>query len=179
MLRLSDVSNRRARDGSYDQLSYAFPAIRCLDSPDDSVRRAQKDLAEATRKAPVLGRLSGADLQCPLWPVESAPRPPRITADGAPPILVIGTTGDPATPYENAPAMADQLKSGVLVTFNGEGHLAYGKSECVTTARPRVPGRRCGAAGPHRPADRSTRQVRWWCLLEDRKSFRPSASPSI
>ena len=131
VLRLSDVSNRRARDGSYDQLSYAFPAIRCLDSPDDSVRRAQKDLAEATRKAPVLGRLSGADLQCPLWPVESAPRPPRITADGAPPILVIGTTGDPATPYENAPAMADQLKSGVLVTFNGEGHLAYGQSECV------------------------------------------------
>ena len=45
MLRLSDVSNRRTRDGSYDQLSYAFPAIRCLDSPDDSVRRAQKDLA--------------------------------------------------------------------------------------------------------------------------------------
>ncbi len=132
LLHLSDVSNHRARDGSYDQISYAFPAIRCLDSPDDSVRRAQKDLAEATRKAPVLGRLSGTDLQCPLWPVESAPRPPRITADGAPPILVIGTTGDPATPYENAPAMADQLKSGVLVTSNGEGHLAYGKSECIT-----------------------------------------------
>ena len=86
LLRLSDVSNRRARDGSYDQLSYAFPAIRCLDSQDDSVRKAQKDLAEASRKAPVLGRLSGADLVCPLWPVESAPRPPRITADGAAPI---------------------------------------------------------------------------------------------
>ena len=131
MLRIADVSIRRARDGSYEQLGYAFPAIRCLDSPDDSVREAQKDQAAVSRKAPVLGPLSGADLQCPLWPVDSAPRPPRITADGAPPIIVIGTTGDPATPYENAPAMADQLKSGVLVTFNGEGHLAYDESECV------------------------------------------------
>ena len=131
LLRLSDASNRRKRDGSYDQLSYAFPAIRCRDSSDDSVSEAQKELLEATRKAPVLGRLSGADLQCPLWSVGSAPRPPRITADGAPPIVVIGTTGDPATPYEYAPAMADQLTSGLLVTLNGEGHLAYGRSECV------------------------------------------------
>ena len=45
--------------------------------------------------------------------------------------MVIGTTGDPATPYEYAKSMADQLSSAVLVTFNGEGHLAYGQSSCV------------------------------------------------
>ena len=45
--------------------------------------------------------------------------------------MVIGTTGDPATPYEYAENMADQLASAVLVTFNGEGHLAYDRSECV------------------------------------------------
>ena len=44
---------------------------------------------------------------------------------------MIGTTGDPATPYEYAEDMADQLRSGVLVTFDGEGHLAFGSSECV------------------------------------------------
>ena len=66
-----------------------------------------------------------------LWPVKSAPKQPVVDADGAPPILVIGTTGDPATPYEYAKSMADELSSAVLVTFNGEGHLAHGQSGCV------------------------------------------------
>ena len=46
--------------------------------------------------------------------------------------MVIGTTGDPATPYEYAVDMADRLQSGVLITFDGEGHLAYDRSECVS-----------------------------------------------
>jgi len=54
-----------------------------------------------------------------------------VDADGAPPIVVIGTTGDPATPYEYAKSMARELGSGVLVTLDGEGHLAYGQSGCV------------------------------------------------
>ena len=51
--------------------------------------------------------------------------------EGAPPIMVVGTTGDPATPYEYAQSMARALGSGVLVTLDGEGHLAYGQSACV------------------------------------------------
>ena len=47
--------------------------------------------------------------------------------------MVIGTTGDPATPYEYAKSMADELSPAVLVTFDGEGHLAYGQSRCVKT----------------------------------------------
>ena len=72
------------------------------------------------------GRLNGPDLACPLWPVKPGPKQPA-DANGAPPILVIGTTGDPATPYEYAVGMAAELSSGVLVTFDGEGHLAYGR----------------------------------------------------
>jgi pimeloyl-ACP methyl ester carboxylesterase len=131
LLLLADASDRRNRDGTYGQLNYAFPAIRCLDSQDDSVRAAEKRLAEESRRAPILGRLNGPDLVCSLWPVKSAPKQPAVDADGAPPIVVIGTTGDPATPYEYAKSMAGQLSSAVLVTFNGEGHLAYGQSGCV------------------------------------------------
>ena len=131
MLQLADASDRRDRDGSYGQLNYAFPAIRCLDSQDNSVRAAEKRLAQDSRSAPILGPLNGPELVCPLWPVKSAPKQPKVDGTGAPPIVVIGTTGDPATPYEYAESMARQLRSGVLVTFNGEGHLAYGQSECV------------------------------------------------
>jgi pimeloyl-ACP methyl ester carboxylesterase len=131
LLQLADAADRRDRDGTYGQLMYAFPAIRCLDSQDNSVRAAQKRLAEDSRQAPILGELNGPDLVCPLWPVKSASAQPEIDADGAPPIVVVGTTGDPATPYEYAKSMADELTSAVLVTFDGEGHLAYGQSVCV------------------------------------------------
>jgi hypothetical protein len=131
LLALADASDRRNRDGDYGQLNYAFPAIRCVDSQDDSVRAAEKRLAEESRRAPILGQLNGPDLTCALWPVKSAPKQPAVDGGGAPAIVVIGTTGDPATPYEYAKSMADQLSSAVLVTFNGEGHLAYGQSSCV------------------------------------------------
>ena len=131
MLVLGDRSNFRRDDGSYDQINYSFPAVRCLDSQDDSVREAEKRYDRVAKVAPVLGRLGGADLTCALWPVAPAPPQPSIDGDGAPPIMVIGTTGDPATPYEYAVDMADRLKSGVLVTNQGEGHLAYGSSECI------------------------------------------------
>ncbi|HJY45031.1 MAG TPA: alpha/beta hydrolase [Propionibacteriaceae bacterium] len=131
LLQLADAADRRNRDGSYGQLMFAFPAIRCLDSQDNSVRAAAKKLAEDAKEAPILGRLNGPDLACPLWPVKPAPKQPKVDGNGAPPIVVIGTTGDPATPYEYAKSMADELSSAVLVTLNGEGHLAYGQSRCV------------------------------------------------
>ena len=77
------------------------------------------------------GEFWGSDLICPLWPVAPAPKTPKIIARGARPIVVIGTTGDPATPYEYAVGMGKQLDSGVLVTFRGYGHLAYGQSPCI------------------------------------------------
>lgn len=58
-----------------------------------------------------------------------------IPAEGAAPIVVVGTTNDPATPYEWSVSMADQLSSGVLVTRVGEGHTGYNKGNpCVDAA---------------------------------------------
>jgi pimeloyl-ACP methyl ester carboxylesterase len=58
-----------------------------------------------------------------------------VHAAGAPPILVIGTTRDPATPYVWAQALAKQLKSGVLLTYEGDGHTAYLRHDsCVDAA---------------------------------------------
>ena len=134
LLALADAGNFRTDDGRYGQINYAFPAIRCLDSRATSVAAAERAARRLEKRAPVLGPLSGPDLVCPLWPVRPAPKEPRITARGAAPILVLGTTGDPATPYENAVGMARQLESGVLVTLQGEGHTAYGQSACVQQA---------------------------------------------
>jgi pimeloyl-ACP methyl ester carboxylesterase len=131
LLTLGDRSNFRQDDGSYDQINYSFPAVRCLDSQEQSVREVQRNYAKISKAAPVLGRLGGADLTCVLWPVAPTPPPPSVDGAGARPIVVIGTTGDPATPYEYAVDMANRLQSAVLITFDGEGHLAYHKSECV------------------------------------------------
>jgi pimeloyl-ACP methyl ester carboxylesterase len=132
MLRIADAYLGRAEDGSYDQDISANPAIRCLDSQDTSVRKElTEDAAEIKKKETTLGEFWGSDLICPLWPVAPAPKSPKITARGAPSIVVIGTTGDPATPYEYAVGMAKQLDSGVLVSFRGFGHLAYSQSPCV------------------------------------------------
>jgi len=132
LLALADAGNFRSADGTYGQINYSFPAVRCLDSRDVSVAKAQREAERVKKKAPVLGPLAGADLVCPLWSVAPAPKEPKITGEGAAPILVLGTTGDPATPYENAVGMASQLESGLLVTLEGEGHTAYDQSDCVS-----------------------------------------------
>src|SRR5262249_55284523 len=64
-------------------------------------------------------------LPCTYWPVKSRERPAPIHARGTPPIVVVGTVGDPATPYSWARALAEQLDSGHLLTYNGTGHTAY------------------------------------------------------
>ena len=131
LMYFADQYNQRGKGGVYGQLQFSFPAIRCLDSQDVSVAKAEREGAEEATRAPTLGPFAGADLVCPLWPVAPAPKEPTIRGRGAAPILVVGTTGDPATPYEYAERMADQLESGHLLTLKGEGHLGYGQSPCV------------------------------------------------
>ena len=70
-------------------------------------------------------------LICAFWPVPPTGNAEPLHAPGAPPILVVGTTHDPATPYEWAQALASQLDSGVLLTRDGDGHTAYFSSTCV------------------------------------------------
>ncbi len=131
LLALADAGNERGRDGHYGSIATAFPAIRCRDSQAESVAAADRTAASLVPKAPVLAPFSGPDVYCPLWPVAPGPKTGRLHRVGDRPVVVVGTTGDPATPYEYAVDMARQLDSAVLVTYEGEGHTAYGTSACV------------------------------------------------
>lgn len=126
LLDAADGYNRRDNRGDYGQLLFSFAAIRCLDEADPGIDGAKRKAARDEIKAPIFGKYFGPDFACPTWPVAAIPKPAKITAVGAAPIVVIGTTRDPATPYEYAVGMARQLDSGVLVTRDGEGHTAYG-----------------------------------------------------
>ncbi|NCT92170.1 alpha/beta hydrolase [Cellulomonas sp. APG4] len=128
----------RTADGDYlDNTMVAFTAINCLDYPSERMDAAA--LAERTAAieevAPTLGRFFATDVGCDGWAVPSTGERGPIAADGAAPIVVVGTTGDPATPYAWSVSLAEQLSSGVLVTWEGEGHTAYLRSNaCVTDA---------------------------------------------
>jgi hypothetical protein len=91
-------------------------------------------------------------LACAVWPVP--PREPTgaIAATGTPPILVVGTTKDPATPYEQAIALARQLAHGVLLTVAGSQHTSFASgnacadrtiSRFLLTGTPPDDGARC------------------------------------
>jgi pimeloyl-ACP methyl ester carboxylesterase len=135
LLVLSDGYYERDADGRYSNLMFANAAVNCLDLPPsfdtpDEVRRA---LPEFEKASPVFGEgLAWAALNCAYWPVAATGEPHRIEAKGAAPIVVVGTTRDPATPYRWAQALAGQLSSGRLLTYEGDGHTAYGRgSACV------------------------------------------------
>lgn len=134
LLRASDGLNSRSEDGTYGSLFYSFQAIGCADSDDQGVLDAERRWTDDQRKAPVYGKYFGPGYTCALWPVNSAPQL-KPTGSGAGPIVVVGATGDPATPYQHAVTMAQQLESAVLLTYEGEGHGTFGgKSECVDNA---------------------------------------------
>ncbi len=108
-------------------------AINCLDHPVARRLSSYPTLAAyAAAEAPVFGPLlAWGLLQCAVWPVAPTRVPAPITAPGSPPILVVGTTGDPATPYQWAVSLARQLQRGELVTWQGVNHVAYFYSPCV------------------------------------------------
>lgn len=138
LLSLSDSYYERDGDGTYTNLMFANAAVNCLDLPPafataDDVKKSLPDFEKAS---PVFGEgLAWASMNCAYWPVKATGEPHRIEADGAAPIVVVGTTRDPATPYRWAEALADQLSSGKLLTYEGDGHTAYGRgSKCVDSA---------------------------------------------
>ena len=135
LLRLADAYNERKADGSFaGNSTEAFTAVNCLDgAPSSDTAQMRAEAAQIEQAAPTLGYyFSYGGVICADWPYPPTGKPGPITADGAAPILVIGTTNDPATPYAWAEALASELSSGVLLTFQGEGHTAYGRSnECI------------------------------------------------
>jgi len=134
----ADAYNGRKDDGTYsDNSSEAFTAINCLDySYNDDPASMRSEAAEIEKAAPVIGKyLTYGDITCANWPYHFTGTRAEIHAPGAAPILVVGTTNDPATPYVWAKRLAEQLDSGHLVTYTGEGHTAYNKSNaCVNNA---------------------------------------------
>ena len=132
MIRLADNLNRRGPDGEWDNLFDAFRAVACADFPARPTTAEVK--AELTKAA---GEELPADVpnpSCTGWP-ETAEALPAVKPVGtATPVLVIGTRGDPATPYDNAPAMVDRLQDAALLTWEGDGHTAFPKTDCINAA---------------------------------------------
>ncbi|MEU8760346.1 alpha/beta hydrolase [Streptomyces sp. NPDC048659] len=137
LLRLADWYDDRDESGHYSTQSHSQRAISCADSAErPTLDQARALLPEFRRLSPVFGEFLAWDTAgwCANWPVKGAETRQDASAPGAAPVLVVGTTGDPATPYEGAARMAKALGAGVgvLVSNEGEGHGAYGSSACVT-----------------------------------------------
>ncbi|MFF1902270.1 alpha/beta hydrolase [Kitasatospora sp. NPDC058218] len=135
LLKLSDSYYERGPDGSYPNLMFANMAVNCLDLPAPFAAPAdvQQAVPDFERTSARFGRdMAWMALTCTYWPVRATGAAHTVRAAGAAPIVVIGTTRDPATPYAWAQSLAGQLESGRLLTFDGDGHTAYGRHDaCV------------------------------------------------
>ncbi|MFD7415303.1 alpha/beta hydrolase [Kitasatospora purpeofusca] len=119
-----------------DNSDAVLSAVNCLDIPHPADPQAYWSLLDRARQqSGVFGASTAlAELDCRTWP-KGGTTPHRVAAPGLPPVLVVGTTGDPATPYEDAQSLAAQLPGGMLLTHKGAGHTAYGRGNaCVDGA---------------------------------------------
>ncbi|MET7425848.1 alpha/beta hydrolase [Dactylosporangium sp. NPDC005555] len=134
MFQLADSYAERDPQGKYTNMFDANAAVGCADSDDTpTVEQAKALQPQWRQKYPLFGGALALNLICAQWPGKRDPYPAG-GATGSAPIVVIGTLGDPATPYEQAPALAKMLGVGTLVTWKGEGHTAYPKTGCVIDA---------------------------------------------
>ncbi|WP_405605268.1 alpha/beta hydrolase [Streptomyces sp. NBC_01410] len=125
LLALGDSQPQRTPDGHYTNAIDAHAAITCADATEHFTERdVTRVLPRFTKASPIFGpTLAWSLTACTGWPFKGDAQ--RADAPSAPRILVIGTTGDPATPYPWATELARELRVGVLLTFKGEGHTAY------------------------------------------------------
>ncbi|MFF2030672.1 alpha/beta hydrolase [Arthrobacter sp. NPDC058192] len=138
MLQLADFGADRDPSGTYTSNStFAFNAINCLDYPmvsDTASMRAEDQ--KLRRESPTLGYFFAyGGTNCEDWPYKHVRTPAPAAYKGSAPIVVIGTTGDPATPVEWSGSLRKQLGNASLLTWKGEGHTAYGRSNsCIGNA---------------------------------------------
>lgn len=127
LLRMADAYVGRDANGRDDRVLEAFWAVTCLDGPVigdvDAARALER---RAVTAAPRLGAfIVNNSLPCSVWPVPPIAAPGQLTAPGAPPILVVGTTEDPATPLVQARALSRALRRGRLLVAEGERHTSF------------------------------------------------------
>ncbi len=138
LMQLADEYAERKVGGGYTgNLMQAIYAVNCLDRPEPtSLAAHERAAADALAVAPTWGAyLTWGNLPCAYWPVKPTSTPHPIAAQGSAPIVVIGTTRDPATPYQWSVRLRDQLADSALISYNGDGHTAYMRSNsCVDDA---------------------------------------------
>ncbi|MEV6523989.1 alpha/beta hydrolase [Longispora sp. NPDC051575] len=132
---IADGYYGRDAKGRYSNLLDANTAVNCADSAKDPTADQVRALQGQWRaKYPLFGaNLAIGLLSCVYWPGGRDPYAAGA-ATGSPPLLVVGTRGDPATPYEQTPTLAGLLGTGRVLTWDGEGHTAYPETRCVTEA---------------------------------------------
>jgi pimeloyl-ACP methyl ester carboxylesterase len=130
LLRFSDLYQGRSDDGTYAGTMDAFTAVRCVDEPPVKDRAVVEDETRRVRAAaPPSAMQDEEDYQpaldtCAFWPVPSTGAPHQPQVAGLPKVMVISTTGDPATPYQAGVNLAKSLGAGLL-TVTGTRHTAY------------------------------------------------------
>jgi pimeloyl-ACP methyl ester carboxylesterase len=131
LLDLFDAYFQRQSDGSYGNELEAFLNIICADEPTRiSIEEADAEAALVNEAAPRFSAGTSGDYTCVFWPEAIDPRI-AITGRGAGPIVVIGTTGDAATPLEGTRNMARVLEDGRLIVVDAEQHTGYTSSACA------------------------------------------------
>ena len=131
LLDLFDAYFQRRPDGSYGNELEAFLNILCADEPTRiTIAQADTEVAFFNEAAPRFRPGTTGDYNCVFWPEALDPRI-AITGNGAGPIVVIGTTGDSATPLEGTRNMARVLEDGRLIVVTAERHTGYTSDMCA------------------------------------------------
>jgi pimeloyl-ACP methyl ester carboxylesterase len=134
LLSLFDSYYQRTPDGKYGNELEAFNAILCLDDPGPTtVEETDSYIPQFLEAAPRLGISFTGGYTCVFWPAKPDPRI-EITGKGAGPIIVVGTTGDAATPLASSRKMASALEDGRLIVVSEDRHTGYGANDCVVSA---------------------------------------------
>lgn len=140
MLALADMYMRRDAKGHYTNATDARIAVNCVDQPPITDR--DKVIAEDKKMREVAPFMSYGDFTghaplstCAFWPVPPTSTPHEVKVSGLPPVLVVSTTNDPATPYQAGVDLAKQL-GGALLTFKGTQHTVSSRATPAWTTTP-------------------------------------------
>ena len=133
LIELADDYNQRDANGHYSNENDIAQITSCLDlSEPRTIAQMTADGAEMKKKAPVFGPyLTYAGLTCKYWKHPASKKPAMKKIQTAP-IIIIGVSKDPATPYEWSQKLVAIFPGSALITFNGEGHTGHNRgSACV------------------------------------------------